>query len=90
MITLIAVGVLAARRPALPRALGVVAAGLRVGMPRDEAIAVIRAAYTGRDQRWDNPRLYTNGLTRDGRPFGRYFDWGSTHSRRATRSSGPS
>lgn len=75
LVALIAVGVLASRRPALPGSLGVMAAEVRVGMSRDEAIAVIRTAYAGRDREWDNPRLYTDGRTRDGQPFGRYFDW---------------
>lgn len=75
VVVVIAVGVLASWPPALPGSLGIMAAELRVGMSRDKAVGVIRAAYAGRERDWDRPRLYTDGRTQDGQQFGRYFDW---------------
>lgn len=68
--------VFGARQPELPGSLGVIATEVRVGMSQDEAAAVIRSAYFGRESRWDNPRIYANGRTHDGREFRSYFDWG--------------
>ncbi|WP_171473734.1 hypothetical protein [Frigoriglobus tundricola] len=73
-----AVGILGSRRPELPGSLGVVCAELRVGMSQEEAVARIRAAYLSRERGWDNPRLYADGRTHDGRKFGHYFDWDFT------------
>ena len=66
---------MASRRLELPGSLGVMAAELRVGMSRDQAIATIRAAYDGRDREWDGPLLYTYGRTHDELSFGKHCDW---------------
>ena len=68
------VGVLASL-PELPGSMGVMAAELRVGMSRDEAVAVIRERYREREEKYDSPRIYAHGRTHDGREFNSYFDW---------------
>lgn len=58
------VGWLGGRRVPLPGALGRVAAGVRVGMPQAEVVALIQSSGS------DNlDTYYVRGATRDGRPF---------------------
>jgi hypothetical protein len=68
------VGHLSSGRPKLPGSLGTVATQVRIGMSRDELATVIRDSQAARKE-YDLSRLYTRGVTRDGRSFGRYCDW---------------
>src|SRR4051794_24960310 len=56
---------IASRRPKLPGSVGAMAARLRVGMPHDEAVAVVQARSSNRDRAYWS----LHGETRDGRKF---------------------